>query len=251
MAVEIHAVSVELSPIASIHLPKGSAIEELYSQHVIHVSHARCIEQLFALAQRLIDLYPDLLRLFSGESDSCCMQTGDCKDPDCFHNCDLLGDFADLFMDAASTRSRRIDTFLFNLVMACHGKVLDVLDYIVDITKFCAKVTTASPDLVQPQLHIPELRVGNVLASATSASSMQATLFVHITSVLMESAQSLRKAIQDATKGANPPEKDVMAVLLQCELLEERSQRQAHQFSRIRDGLTRCSSTKPAPTSAT
>ncbi|KAI0874271.1 hypothetical protein GGS24DRAFT_349150 [Hypoxylon argillaceum] len=246
IAAEIHAVSVELSPIADIHLPKGGDPEELFSQYVIHISHSRCIEQLLTLAQRLIDLYPDLLRLLSGESNPC--RIGDCQDPDCLHNCELSNDFADVFKEAAPARSR-IDAFLFNLVAACHGKVSDVLDYIADASQFCAKVTAASPDLSQPRLHIPELRVGNFVASAASASSMQATLFAHIASVLVENAKSLRKTVEDASKAIDPPGREMMVVLLQCELLEERSQRQADQFSRIRDGITRCAYMKPISTS--
>ncbi|KAI1124058.1 hypothetical protein F5Y10DRAFT_38888 [Nemania abortiva] len=238
IAVEIHDVSVEIGPAASLHLRKGSDPEELYSQHVVHVSHSRCIEQLFALAQRLIDLYPDLLRLLSGESNPC--RVGDCQDPDCLHNSHLPEDFTDVFREAAPARGR-IDMFLFNLLAASHGKVADVLDYIIDATKFCAKVTAASPDLIQPRLHIPELRVGNFVASATSASSMQATLFAHMTSVLMENAKSLRKTLEDASGGTDPPDREMTIVLLQSELLEERSRRQADQFGRIRDGLTRCS----------
>ncbi|KAI0102637.1 hypothetical protein GGR51DRAFT_562324 [Nemania sp. FL0031] len=239
IAVEIHDVSVELSPVASLHLAKGSDPEELYSQHVIHVSHSRCIEQLFTLAQRLIDLYPDLIRLLSGESNPC--RITDCQDPDCLHNSDLPDGFADVFSEPTPARSR-VDMFLFHILAACHDKVSDVLDYIVDATKFCAKVTTASPDLIQPQLHIPKLRVGSFVASATSASSMQATLFAHITLVLMENVKSLRKTLEDASKSINPPNRETRIILLQCELLEERSQRQAGQFGRIRDGLTKYSS---------
>ncbi|KAI1736128.1 hypothetical protein F4680DRAFT_275214 [Xylaria scruposa] len=238
IAVEIHDVSAELSPAASIHLSKGGAdFEEFYSQHVIHVSHARCIEQLFTLAQRLIDLYPDALRLLTDGSRPHWGE--DCQDPNCFHNSDMLEEFADVFSETNSTRSP-IDMFLLQLLAACHEGVSDVLDYIVGATKFCAKITAASPDLIQPRLHIPELRVGNFVASATSASSMQATLFSHITAVLMGNAKLLRKTVRDVLKETDSSDKKTRMMMLQCELLEERSQLQAEQFVRIRDGLTRC-----------
>ncbi|KAI0450528.1 hypothetical protein F5B21DRAFT_425277 [Xylaria acuta] len=241
IAVEIHDVSVELSPATSIHLSKGSDLEEFYSQHVIHVSHSRCIEQLFTLAQRLIDLYPDVLRLLTDGSRPHWGE--DCQDPNCYHNSDMMEEFANVFSEPNPTR-RPIDTFLLKLLAACHEGVSDALDYIVGATKFCAKITAASPDPVQPRLHIPELRVGNFVASATSASSMQATLFSHITAVLMENAKLLRKTVGDASKEASSLDKRTRMMLLQCELLEERSQLQAEQFVRIRDGLTRCAYTK-------
>ncbi|KAI1420084.1 hypothetical protein F5Y12DRAFT_162946 [Xylaria sp. FL1777] len=236
LVVEIHDVSTELGPAGRLHLPKGTTPEELYSQHVIHVSHSRCIEQLFTIAQRLLDMYPDLLRLLS---DEYYIRLGeDCQDPNCFHTSDVSEDFADIFSGAEPIRSR-IDMFLFHLLTACHGKISDVLDCLVKTTKLCAQVTTASPDLIHPQLHIPELRVGNFVASAASASSMQATLLVHITSVLMENAKLLRMTFEQLSKAASPLDKETRMVLLQCELLEERSSLQADQFTRIRDGLTK------------
>ncbi|KAI0424391.1 hypothetical protein F5Y09DRAFT_142497 [Xylaria sp. FL1042] len=236
LAVEIHDVSAELGPSGRLHLPKGIDPEELYSQHVIHVSHSRCIEQLFNIAQRLIDLYPDALSLLSTEDPS--RLDEECQDANCFHNSDVPGDFADLFPGADPICSR-IDMFLFHLLTACHGKVSDVLDCLVRTTKLCAKVTAASPDLIQPQLHIPALRVGNFVASATSSSSMQATLLVHITAVLMENARNLRRKLESISETASPPDKEMRMVLLQCELLDERSSLQADQFTRIRDTLTK------------
>ncbi|KAI3340194.1 hypothetical protein F4824DRAFT_437512 [Ustulina deusta] len=241
LAVEIHDVSTELGPAGGLHLPKGISPEELYSQQIIHVSHSRCLEQLFAISQRLIDLYPDILSLLS---DGYHFSLGeDCQDPNCFHNSDVSGDFTDIFLGEEPIHSR-IDTFLFHLLAACHGKISDVLDCLVRTTKLCARVTAASPNLIQPQLHIPELRVGNFVASATSASSMQATLLVHITSVLMENAKLLRGTFGDLSKIVSPPDKEMRMVLLQCELLEERSSLQADQFTRIRDSLTKLAYTK-------
>ncbi|KAI3322937.1 hypothetical protein HD806DRAFT_121591 [Xylariaceae sp. AK1471] len=236
LAVEIHQVSVELSPVASFHLPKGTNPEEFYSKHVIHISHSRCLEQLFILAQRLIDLYPELLRLLLGESHPHPWE--ECQDPDCIHNSDMVEEFAHIFPEADLLQGK-IDTFLFKLLTACHEKVSDVFDYLAMATKLCAKVCKASPDLIQPSLHIPELRVGNFVASATSSSSMQATLVAHITSVLKENAKLLRETLEDASTGASSLDKEMRMMLLQCELLEERSQLQADQFIQIRDGLTK------------
>ncbi|KAI8945446.1 hypothetical protein F4801DRAFT_126801 [Xylaria longipes] len=240
IAVEIHDVLVEISPVASIHLSKGSQLEEFYSKHVIDVSHSRCIERLFTLAQRLIDLYPDVLRLLTDGSHP---QWEDCQDPNCLHNLDMLEGFAKVFSETGPAHSP-IDPFLLKLLAACHDKVSDVLDYIIGATKFCAKVTAASPNLIQPRLHIPELRVGNFVASATSASSMQATLFSHITVVLMENAKLLRKTVGDASEEASSPNKEIRMMILQCEILEERSQLQAEQFIRIRDSLMKCAYVK-------
>ncbi|KAI1271621.1 hypothetical protein F5Y07DRAFT_340162 [Xylaria sp. FL0933] len=236
LAIEIHNVSTELGPAGRLHLPKGINPEELYSQHVIHVSHSRCIEQLFNIAQRLIDIYPNAISFLLDENYL--RLDEECQDADCFHNSDVPGDFADLYPGGDPIRSR-IDVFLFHLLSACHGKTSDVLECLVRTTQLCAKVTAASPDLIQPQMHIPELRVGNFVASATSSSSMQATLLVHITADLLENARNLRRKFESLPETAGPPDKEMRMVLLQCELLEERAALQADQFTRVRDTLTK------------
>lgn len=241
IAAEIHDVAVEIAPAAALHLAKEGNLEEFYAQHVIHVSHARCIEQVFTLAQRLMDLYPDLLRILPSKQGL--SADGGCSDLDCCHNYDIAEEFADIFVEADPTHGP-IDSFLLNLLAACHGKISDVLDYIISATKFCAKVTAASPDLIQPRLHIPEFRIGSFVASETSAPTMHATLFAHIASVLGENAKRLRKTVEDASKETDSPDKAMKMMLLQCELLEERSETQAVQFTRIRDGLTRYAYTK-------
>ncbi|KAI0975098.1 hypothetical protein F4678DRAFT_317463 [Xylaria arbuscula] len=236
LAVEIDNLASELESTGGTHLPKEIDPEDLYSQHISHVSYSRYIEQLFNSAQRLIDLYPDVLTLLSKEDSSSLRE--ECQDSNCFHSSDVSGDFAAIFSEADPIPSR-VDMFLFHLLAACHGKISDVLDWLVKTTKLCAQVTSASPDLIQPRLHIPELRVGSFVASATSASSMQATLLVHITAVLMENTKSLRRRFEGLSKTADRPDKEIRVVLLQCELLEERSSLQAKQFVRIRDGLTK------------
>ncbi|KAI8629825.1 hypothetical protein F5Y19DRAFT_432097 [Xylariaceae sp. FL1651] len=234
LAVEIHQISVEISPFTNLHLPKGSDPEELYSEHVVKISHSRCIEQLFTLAQRLIDLYPNLLRLVFDGNELHAWEK--CPDPNCIHNSDTLEDLDNVFPDTDQPKGK-IDTFLINLLCACHSKVSDVLEAIIRTAKLCAVVTKASLNMVHPRLHIPELRVGDFVVSATSASSMQATLLVHLASGLMENVKLLRRTVEDASSRADPFDKTRRIMLLQCDLLEERSQLQADQFVRMRDAL--------------
>ncbi|KAI1314129.1 hypothetical protein F5Y03DRAFT_4118 [Xylaria venustula] len=235
LAVEIDNLATELELTGGTHLPKEIDPKELYSQHITHVSYSRYLEQLFNNAQRLIDLYPDILSLLFEDRSPL---REECQDSNCFHSSDVSEHFADIFSETDPIPSR-VDMFLFHLLTACHGKISDVLDWLVRTTKLCAQVTSASPDMIQPHLHIPELRLGSFVASTTSASSMQATLLVHITAVLTENTKSLRRRFEGFSKTADQPDKEIRMVLLQCELLEERSSLQAKQFVRIRDGLTK------------
>ncbi|KAI0204341.1 hypothetical protein F4808DRAFT_338668 [Astrocystis sublimbata] len=244
LAVEIHDAATESSDVANIHIAKGGDLAEFYSQYAIHVSQTQCIEKLLTLSQRLIDLYPEVLRLLTEKPR---LYQEDCRDANCLHNSELLDEFAHVFDDPNSNSihspsASLVDTFVLGLVTSCHDKVADVLDHILGAAKFCARVTAASPDLTRPPLHIPELRVGSFKASATLASSMQATLFSHITAVLAENVKSLRRTVGDALGNdqARSLNKRSRMTTLQCELLEERSQLQAEQFNGLRDALMRC-----------
>lgn len=239
LAFEVDQVSAELSPMAVIHLARGGNVEELCSKHVIRVPYSRCIEQLFILTQRLIDLYPETLELMLGEDLP--HEPEDCPDPECVHNSDIPEELADIFLEAGP-RPGKVDVFLFHLLTACHEKVSGVLDRIAMSAKLCAKVCMTSPGLIQPKLHIPELRVGKFVASPTSSSSMQVALFAHVTSVLLENAKVMRKTLEGALTAeaaASPVDKQTQIILVQCELIEERNKLHAEQFMRISDNVTK------------
>ncbi|KAI8961176.1 hypothetical protein F5Y11DRAFT_348817 [Daldinia sp. FL1419] len=212
LAVDIDQVSISLSVVSHVHVPKDRPIEEYHDKFI--ENNGRSV--LSVLFDR-----PD---------------SPDCQDPDCFHESELPNDIA-AFFSAQGDDKNEIDTFLFNLLVSCHGKVVDAMGTIINCAKTCTQVTLASPDLVEPHVHAPEVRVGNFVATHTSASTMQTVLLIHIASVLVGYAQQLTKKVATIVE-AEQDSKQAQMLKLQCELLERKSVSKMRLLQQVKELLT-------------
>ncbi|KAI5918680.1 hypothetical protein F4810DRAFT_563435 [Camillea tinctor] len=239
LAVDIDQIALSLPRAPNLHATKDYPVEELYAMYTEEFSRfqPQCLEQLFAAAQKLIDLYPDATHELCNESIT--TEISACHNPDCLHSIDMPGNLGEIFC-APDEPPDKIDTFLFNLVVACHSKVIDVFMTLIANSKKCATLALASSAHV-PQVDLPELRVGNFVVSSSSSSSMQAVLLAHILSILAERARQLRKDVEKAFLGTGDRDRSNLnkMLLLQCDLLEERTQSQVDQLSKLRDGLVK------------
>ncbi|KAI0160431.1 hypothetical protein GGR57DRAFT_455388 [Xylariaceae sp. FL1272] len=231
LALEIDRIALSIQPLANVHFPPGHDIEAFFASHVEDLQHSQCLERLFDIAQRLIDIYPSTQNLMINTSP---LGWDNCTDQTCLHHMDVSKEFSGILREE-SEPAGKVDVFLFNLLAACHTKVSDVFAFFIKSTKLCAKITKAN-GMVEPRFHIPELKLGSFVASAMSASSMQVALVVHITALLEKRAGVLGKAIRDAMMGEEEG-KEARMVTLQCEILEERSRHQTEEFERLRDSL--------------
>ncbi|KAI2782530.1 hypothetical protein F4815DRAFT_443050 [Daldinia loculata] len=231
LAVEVDQVSITLSSVSHVHVPKNRPIGEYHDKFIENAARTVCIEQLFTLAQSLTDIYPQVLSVLFDRPDS-----PNCQDPDCFHMSELPDDIAAFFSTPGDDQNE-IDTFLFNLLVSCHAKVVDAMGTIISCARTCTQVTLASPDLVEPHVHVPEVRVGNFVATDTAASTMQTVLLIHIASVLVDNAQRLTKRVI-ATIEDRPDSKQAQMLKLQCELLEEKSVSKMKLLQQVKDLFT-------------
>ncbi|KAI1803024.1 hypothetical protein F4811DRAFT_363064 [Daldinia bambusicola] len=216
LAVEIDQLSISLSNVSHIHVPKNRPTQEYHDKFIENNARSVCIEQFFTVAQSLTDNYPQVLSVLFDRPDS-----PDCQDPDCFHRSELPPDLQ-VFFPALGENQHEIDTFLFNLLVSCHGKVVNAIAIIINCARTCTQVAVSSSDLVEPQVHIPEVRVGNFVATNTTASAMQVVLLIHIASVLVDYAQQLTKLVTTTLEGRQDS-KQAQMLKLQCEVLEENS----------------------------
>ncbi|KAI1451847.1 hypothetical protein F4805DRAFT_70735 [Annulohypoxylon moriforme] len=215
LAAGIDIVSQELSSISRVHVPKNRPIEEYHSKFIGDNTRHLWVEQLFTHAQHLIDIYPQALKIIFDKLDG-----SECKDPDCFHAVELPDELAAFFTGLDDDQDK-IDIFLFNLLASCHAKVVDVIGLVVHCARVCTQVTLASPNLVEPDVQIPEVRVGNFVATNTAASTMQTVLLIHIAEVLVDYAQQINQQITATCKHENSTQ--VQMLKLQCKLLEEKA----------------------------
>ncbi|KAL7620565.1 hypothetical protein AAE478_009560 [Parahypoxylon ruwenzoriense] len=232
LATEINQVSLDLSPISQIHVPRDLPTEDLHAKFVGNLVHQHCVEQLFAVAQRLTELYPQALKTLFDRPEPV-----HCRDPNCFHAVELPAEL-DGFFPAADEGRDDIDAFLLGLVVSCHTKLMDVMGILIICVKTCSQITLASPDLLEPDVHIPEVRVGGFVATHTAASKMQSVLLIYIASVLLDYARQLRMRIANAVeRGQNSKQGQLFQ--LQCELLEEKSASRMEQLERVKAIVTK------------
>lgn len=234
LAVELDQASLNLSSLSQIHIPKNRPIGEFHDKFIENSGRHRYVEQLFALAQRLIDIYPQVLKILLDRPD-----LSDCQDTNCFHTVQLPGELAAIFSPTDDGQDE-IDPFLFNLLVSCHGKVIDAMGAIIACAKTCTQVTVASPDFDEPGVHIPEVRIGNFVATNSAASTMQTVLLVHISSVLVDYARRLSKRVAMAVEHEKDS-KQVQVLKLQCELLEEKATTRVKLLERVKEIFTKVS----------
>ncbi|KAI0895641.1 hypothetical protein F4806DRAFT_64051 [Annulohypoxylon nitens] len=215
LAVDVDLLSRDLSSMSRVHVPKNRPIEEYHSRFVENNTRHLCIEQLFTYAHRLINIYPQVLNVIFNKPDD-----SDCRDSDCFHAVRLPDELAGCFAGLDDDQDK-IDVFLFNLLASCHFKVVDVMALVVQCARTCTQVTLTSPNLSEPDVQIPEVRVGNFVATKTSASTMQTVLLIHLAEVLVDYAHQLSQQITATFEHENSTQ--AQTFMLQCKLLEEKA----------------------------
>ncbi|KAK6062786.1 hypothetical protein SCUP515_13034 [Seiridium cupressi] len=218
----------------NIHVPKDGPAHDLMALWSAKYSQSQCLEQLFTSAQQLVAIYPSTLDIIFQVSE-----VEGCHDPDCLHRQELPVLVEDQLRGLKGVyEADRLDAFVFNLLMTCHMRIVDVLDLLLVHVRICATVTLATPSLKEPKLDIPELKVGNFVASPESSSSMQAMLLVHIAPLLVDRAKQLSERAAEALKDGQSTRQTSM-LKLQCEVLVEAGESKVLALNKVRDALVK------------
>lgn len=207
---------------STLHLAQRNSHEEHVKNLTDKIATKAALESIFALAQRLIDLYPDALAIAvpqdSGDPPACDI-------PDCTHSLELPAALGDIEgrVSPGQGESRRADLALANTLASCHARLLDVVDCFFLLVTACIRVTVASPDRREPEFNGPEMRVGSFIPHKTAAASMQIALLKHLMVGLSDRLASFGAAV--SSRAADPDggggmETQVLA--LQHQLLTKR-----------------------------
>lgn len=231
LAGKVDRLFQDLSSISRIHVPRNRPTMEYHATFIDNNARHLCFEHIFTHAQCLIDAYPQVLKILFDKSD-----LSQCQDPNCFHTVELP-DELESFFSGTGHNQNDVDVFLFNLLVSCHTKILDVMGVIVDCARTCTQVTFSSPDLAEPNVQIPEVRVGNFVATNSAAGTMQTALLVHVASVLVDCARRLSKQVSEIVEQERNS-KQVQMLKLQCELLEEKATSEMKSLERVRGLFT-------------
>ncbi|KAM0344107.1 hypothetical protein ACHAPU_007828 [Fusarium lateritium] len=176
------------------------------------------LEELLQRAQELVHLYPEVLERLEPKDSACAI-------PECIHNT----------RQYSQPKSRPpIDQSLINLLLACHIRTLDLFDHIIFHGHMCASAVPFLPKDHEPQLDIPEIKIGSFVAPKVSAASMMIAMFIELQSSLTAKVQQLHDTISSA---AGHESREAKILGLQCESLKERALANVPNLQSLRDNF--------------
>ncbi|KAL7944891.1 hypothetical protein V8C42DRAFT_324007 [Trichoderma barbatum] len=185
------------------------------------------LDSLLHHAQDLASLYPEATsaainkRITAPESDAICTV------PDCIHQ-----DRTSLH----TTPLPKIDHALLNLVMACHIRLLDLMDTLAEHGRMCAFMVATLPPDYDPKFTVPEIRVGSFVAPTNTAASMLLSVLLELQTVLVARIKDLAATITQVRDDPRAA-REAKVIGFQCEILQERAEATLGELSRFRDGL--------------
>ncbi|QYS96732.1 Zn(2)-C6 fungal-type domain-containing protein [Trichoderma simmonsii] len=185
------------------------------------------LDGLLQHAQDLASMYPEAAsaainkRITAPESDAICTV------PDCIHQ-----DRTSLH----TTPLPKIDHALLNLVMACHIRLLDIMDTLAEHGRMCAFMVATLPPDYDPKFDVPEIRVGSFVAPTNTAASMLLSVLVDLQTILVDRIKDVA-AIINQVRDDPRAAREARVISLQCEILQERAESTLGELSSFRDGL--------------
>ncbi|KAG6368615.1 hypothetical protein INS49_002828 [Diaporthe citri] len=185
---------------STLHLAQRNSHEEHVKNLTDKIASKAALESIFALSQRLIDLYHDAI------STALPLDTGPpptCDIPDCTHSLELPPALDDIEKQiSGQEEAPRTDMPLANVLLSCHARLLDLVDCFFLLVTSCLRVTVASPDRREPEFNGPEMRVGSFVPPKTAAVSMQIALLKHLMVGLVGQAGLVRHGCVVSSKGS-------------------------------------------------
>lgn len=189
------------------------------------------LELLLRHTQHLAALYPDVLRLaivkVADPDASACVVTN------CIHQ------------DRSGMRMRslsKVDYALLSLLLACHQRVLDILDLLIEHARVCSHMTAQLPKDFEPKFDIPEIRIGSFVAPKVSAASMVLSMLFELQILLIKKGQDLGQVTK--TVSADSP-RQAEALRMQCDVLQERAETALQELQQLKLGMAHLGLMKP------
>ncbi|GKU00257.1 transcription factor [Fusarium langsethiae] len=206
------------SPPAS--LTQHLTIHELNEfMKVCEINVGAFLEELLQSSQKLVYLYPQVLKQLEPKDIT------SCEAPDCVHNSQLF---------SASQHKLSIDQSLIHLLLACHLRLLDLFDNIVNHGRMCAHAAPMLPPECEPTLDIPEIKIGSFVAPKISAASMVIALVIEIQTSLNARAQDLHDVV---SSNVGHDARTTKILDLQCESLKEHASKTCSDLHSLREHL--------------
>jgi hypothetical protein len=187
---------------------------------VCEINVGEFLEELLQSSQKLVHLYPQVLKQLEPPQD-----TTPCETPDCVHNSQLF---------SHSRLKVSIDQSLIHLLLACHIRLLGLFDNIVNHGRMCAHIAPMITPEREPRLDIPEIKIGSFVAPKISAASMVIAMVIELQTTLNTRAQDLHDVI---SSNVGHDARTAKIIDLQCESLKEHASKTCSDLHSFREHL--------------
>ncbi|KAL7796800.1 hypothetical protein V8C37DRAFT_328684 [Trichoderma ceciliae] len=185
------------------------------------------LDSLLHHAQSLSSLYPEATsasinkRATAAESDAICTV------PDCIHQ------------DRTSLHTMplpKLDHALLNLVMACHIRLLDIMDTLAEHGQMCSFMVATLPPDYNPKFSVPEIRVGSFIAPTNTAASMLLSVILEFQTVLVKRLKDMSAMVARVIDDPGAT-REARVISIQCEILQERAETTLGDLAKFKDSL--------------
>ncbi|KND93814.1 Transcription factor ACEII [Tolypocladium ophioglossoides CBS 100239] len=146
--------------------------------------------------------------------------------PDCGHPNGILNE---------RSRLPSFDHAMLNLLLACHLRLLDVLDSLAVLAQTCANLASSLPDY-DPKFDVPEIRIGSFIAPKNTAASIFISMVLDLHILLMDKSRKLVAIL--SSPGANTAlTREAEMIGLQFDILRDRADATLQEMEKLKDHL--------------
>ncbi|KAI6383563.1 hypothetical protein MCOR25_000018 [Pyricularia grisea] len=193
-------------------------------------------ESIFTSLQCLIDLYPEATAAIVTP-----IAAGDEQDPDpceivgCLHEIALPAELA-MLEEQLGQKPEPVDGALGGQLVACHVRLLDVVDRLIRGVFMCARLKAVLPPDGRPTFRMPDLTVGSFKPPDHSAALMQIVLLKNLLDELLFVSRALPAALDKVDVGNSAAREALLSLpvlLRQAESLGKRHERTLDRFKSL------------------
>ncbi|TLD26515.1 hypothetical protein PspLS_05225 [Pyricularia sp. CBS 133598] len=215
---------------AAYHVQKDGPLSEYLAEFGARYLGDGFLENIFTSLQGLIDLYP-------GATAAIATPTADGQDPNpceivgCLHEVALPTELA-VLEEQLLGQPEPVDGALGGQLVACHVRLLDVVDRLSGSVFMCARLEAVLPPGGKPKFRMPDLTVGSFKPPDHSAALMQVVLLQNLLDKLLFVSRGLRTALDqvDADPAVREASLSLPVLLVQVESLGKRHERTLGRF---------------------
>ncbi|TLS29403.1 hypothetical protein PpBr36_01487 [Pyricularia pennisetigena] len=191
------------------------------------------IENIFTSLQSLIDLYPEATAAIVTPTAADDQDPNSCEIVGCLHEVALPAELA--VLEGHMGQPEPVDGTLGGQLVACHLRLLDVVDRLDRSVFMCARLEAVLPPGGKAKFHVPDLTVGKFKPPHHSAALMQLVLLKNLLDKLLFVSRELGASLDkvDAAPAVREASLSLPVLLVQAESLGKRHERTLDRFKSL------------------